>query len=60
MNGYKGDYINDIAAGLKEEHGDRFLRQADEITKICPRMRMRAATKKSLSMPLLREPRSVE
>lgn len=31
VNGYKGDYINDISAELKAEHGDRFLRTAEQV-----------------------------
>lgn len=31
VNGYKGDYINDISAELKTEYGDRFLRNAEHV-----------------------------
>ena len=30
-NGYKGDYIQDIAAALRNEHGDRFDRRAEAV-----------------------------
>lgn len=33
VNGYKGDYIYDIANDLKAEHGDSFVFSADEIFK---------------------------
>jgi len=28
--GYQGEYVGEIAAGLAEEHGDRFVREQDE------------------------------
>ncbi len=31
VNGYKGDYIYDIASSLKAEHGDSFVFSADEV-----------------------------
>jgi arginyl-tRNA synthetase len=31
VNGYKGDYIFDIAEAIKTEHGDNFVRAADEL-----------------------------
>ncbi len=31
VNGYKGDYINEISADLKTKHGERFLRNAQDI-----------------------------
>jgi len=33
VNGYKGDYIYDIANGLKAEHSDSFVFSADEVFK---------------------------
>ena len=37
VNGYKGDYINDIAADLKNEHGERFLKTSEQIFKDLPK-----------------------
>jgi len=31
VNGYKGDYVHDIAASLKAEHGERFKHSLEEI-----------------------------
>lgn len=31
VNGYKGDYVNEVSADLKAKHGDRFLRVHDEV-----------------------------
>jgi len=31
VNGYKGDYVHDIAASLKTEHGERFKHSLEEI-----------------------------
>lgn len=36
VNGYKGDYINDIAALLKQEHGDSLHRPSHEVFKDIP------------------------
>jgi arginyl-tRNA synthetase len=35
-NGYKGGYVRDIAAALREAHGDRFHRPATEVTRDLP------------------------
>jgi len=32
VNGYRGDYVLDIAKGLRDAHGDAFVRQAAEVT----------------------------
>ena len=31
VNGYRGEYVRDIAAQLREDHGDRYLRVHDEV-----------------------------
>lgn len=37
VNGYKGDYINEISADLKAKHGDRFLRKSDDVFSNLPK-----------------------
>lgn len=37
VNGYKGEYINEISADLKTKHGDRFLKTAEEIFSQLPK-----------------------
>ncbi len=36
-NGYKGEYIHDIAASLREKHGDRFEVSANDLLKNLPK-----------------------
>lgn len=31
VNGYKGDYVNEVSADLKAKYGDRFLKAHDEV-----------------------------
>lgn len=37
VNGYKGDYINDISADLKAEYGDRFLKTSEQVFSNLPK-----------------------
>ncbi len=37
VNGYKGDYINEISADLKAKHGDRFLKTSEEVFSQLPK-----------------------
>ncbi|MFT6029233.1 MAG: arginyl-tRNA synthetase [Oleiphilaceae bacterium] len=37
VNGYKGEYVNDISANLKAEHGERFLRASEEVFSQLPK-----------------------
>ena len=35
-NGYRGGYVRDVAAALREAHGDAFVRPADDVTSDLP------------------------
>jgi arginyl-tRNA synthetase len=37
VNGYKGEYINEISTELKAKHGDRFLRTSEEVFSQLPK-----------------------
>ncbi len=37
VNGYKGEYINEISAELKSKYGDRFLRPSEEVFSQLPK-----------------------
>ena len=37
VNGYKGDYINDISTALKAEHGERFLKAFEQVFSDLPK-----------------------
>jgi arginyl-tRNA synthetase len=37
VNGYKGEYVNDISANLKAKHGDRFLSTSKEVFSQLPK-----------------------
>ena len=37
VNGYKGEYINEISADLKAKHGDQFLKTAEEVFSQLPK-----------------------
>lgn len=37
VNGYKGDYVNEVSADLKQKYGDRFLRAQEDVFKGLPK-----------------------
>jgi arginyl-tRNA synthetase len=58
-NGYKGDYVWDIAATLHREHGDDYRVDADRLREGCRRMNWNpatAATRRRTSMPSSKPP----